>query len=287
VTASIGFFDSLASEYDAHFQITHRRAYDELAWEVVAQVLPDLPGRVVDLGCGIGRWVPRFLALGHRVVGIEQSPAMAAAAIRRFGENARFTLIEGDMCEVELPEGAADCAVAMGSVQYAGDPNLAIKRMGSWTKPGGTVCILVDSLLALIADLIRRGEFQEALDRLHSRTGRWVMESGLEVDQYLFDAEELRNAVLNAGLVDVQVRGLLVSSSVMSVEMLTTELERDWSSRLNIERQLSARPELADLGKQLLAWGHKPDTRRPTASRTGGSSNRTATGHRGFARPPE
>lgn len=95
--ASVEFFDSLAPEYDAHFMTTHRRAYDELAWEVVAHLLPQSRGVVVDVGCGIGRWVPRFLALGHRVIGIEQSPAMAATANRRFGRHARFTLIGGDV----------------------------------------------------------------------------------------------------------------------------------------------------------------------------------------------
>ena len=112
MTSSAPLFDQLAANYEEHFAASHRRAYDALAWEVVARHLPETAGLVVDVGCGIGRWVERFLALGHRVIGIENSPAMAAAARRRI-RNPRFRLIEDSMESVELPERAmADLVVA-------------------------------------------------------------------------------------------------------------------------------------------------------------------------------
>ena len=66
MTSSAPLFDQLAANYEEHFAASHRRAYDALAWEVVARHLPETAGLVVDVGCGIGRWVERFLALGHR-----------------------------------------------------------------------------------------------------------------------------------------------------------------------------------------------------------------------------
>src|SRR5207237_837238 len=77
---STELFDALAPGYDEHFRVAHRRAYDDLAWEIVERLLPEQPGTLIDAGCGIGRWVPRILALGHRVIGIEQSTEMARRA---------------------------------------------------------------------------------------------------------------------------------------------------------------------------------------------------------------
>ena len=76
--ASSALYDSLASRYEEHFAVPYRRAYDDLAWELVQPLLPRVPGRIVDIGCGIGRWAGRLLDLGHHVVGIEPAPRMAA-----------------------------------------------------------------------------------------------------------------------------------------------------------------------------------------------------------------
>ena len=39
VRSSAPLYDALAADYDAHFAAPHRRAYDELAWEVCAAVV--------------------------------------------------------------------------------------------------------------------------------------------------------------------------------------------------------------------------------------------------------
>jgi SAM-dependent methyltransferase len=105
--SSIALYNSLAADYDTHWQAPHRRAYDDLAWEYVQPLLPAVPGHVIDAGCGNGRWAARIAGLGHSVTGIEQAPAMAEAA-RTSVRTDRFRLVEGPMEEVELPEGRAD-----------------------------------------------------------------------------------------------------------------------------------------------------------------------------------
>ena len=41
--AAVALFDSLAENYEQHFAEPHRRAYDDLAWELVSTRLPDRP----------------------------------------------------------------------------------------------------------------------------------------------------------------------------------------------------------------------------------------------------
>jgi len=252
---SAPLFDALAAAYDEHFAAPHRAAYDELAWKRVEAVLPERPGLVVDAGCGVGRWAERLIAMGHRVIGIEPAPAMAQAARER-NPGDQFTLIEGRMEEVEL-EAQGDVVMAMGSLQYTRDPEAAVARLASWTRPGGTVLVLVDSLVALAIELLRAGKREEALDRLRTHQGVWQTD-GQSADLHLLHRERLEDAFTVAGLHEVRSYGLLVGASVDGRDQLARSLEEDLEARLTTERDLMSYPELADLGKQLLVEGLAP-----------------------------
>lgn len=252
---SASFYDALAENYDEHFAVPHRAAYDRLAWEAVTELLPDPPGTIIDAGCGIGRWAERLLATGHRVIGIEQSPRMAAIARRRLGDRPHFTLVEGDLGAVVHPaldQPEADVVLAMGSVQYTTDPGSAIARLASWTRPGGFVAVLVDSLLALVLELWAGGRCDEAAERARTRRGVWVDSHGA-ADLHLFDRLSLAEALTAAGLRDVQVHGLLVGASALGRAGLARRLADDSTRALADERRFAAFAPVADAGKQLLA----------------------------------
>jgi len=258
--AAVGLFDSLAENYEQHFAEPHRRAYDDLAWELVSTWLPDRPGTIVDVGCGTGRWARRLLKLGHQVIGIEPAPKMAARA-EALTDTGRFTLVRSDLEHAELPAAGADLVLAMGSLQYSQDPAAALIRLAGWARPDARVCVLVDSLIALVVELCRRGETDTALQRLSERRGHWRIgdqQAGLT----LFDAAELAAAFAAAGLSVDSCTGLLVGASLLGRTELVDELARNFAGRLAIERRLSARPELADLGKQLLVIGRRETSRR-------------------------
>jgi SAM-dependent methyltransferase len=259
VKGSIPLYDALAPDYDAHFAVAHRRAYDELAWEgFEARLPPPSATPVIDVGCGSGRGARRLRALGHPVVGVEQAPAMAAAARARGLDD--VTVIEASMEAVDLPPASAAGVVAMGSVQYADDPAAAIARLASWAAPGAPVAVLVDSRVALAAELIRDGRTEEAVTRLATGRGVWRT-GGHEAELHLLDRADLVAAMTAAGLVDIEVRGLLVGSSVWGRDGCRARLEADWETSLEEERRLSRLAELADLGKQLFAVGMAPAVR--------------------------
>lgn len=266
---SAPLFDALAAEYDEHFAVPHRAAYDQLAWERLEAVLPDRPGLIVDAGCGVGRWAGRLIATGHSVIGIEPAPAMAQAASERdLGD--RFTLVEGRMEDVEL-EARADVVMAMGSLQYTRDPDAAVARLASWTRPGGTVLVLVDSLVALAIELLRAGKREEALERLRTRQGVWQTD-GQSADLHLLDRARLESAFTAAGLSDVRAYGLLVGASIDGRDQLIQALEENPEARLTSERELMSLPHLADLGKQLLVEGRGALSKEREGPGTSGSA---------------
>jgi SAM-dependent methyltransferase len=258
-------YTALAHRYREHFDSPHRRAYDAMAWDQVRPFLPDR-GPIVDVGCGVGRWVEPLLALGYEVIGIEPAPGMIAE-LRRADHGQAFKLIREPMENVQLPDGSAGLVLALGSLQYSADPEAMVRRFASWVRPGGCVMVLVDSLVALVIELLRDEKYEEAMQRLRTRMGVWAVE-GQSAEMHLMDRERLRRAFHAAGLVDVRVTGLFATAAPLGQARLADRLERDWDAHLGIERELQAHPELADIGKQLLATG------RRAAAGTGDRSSR-------------
>ena len=105
-------YDHIADEWHASPRGFAARKYVELILDGLA------PGaRVLDLGCGTGEPVARYLAeRGFRVVGVDESERMLEIA-RRVVPAAEF--VRGDMCEVSLNGGFA-AAVAWDSVFHVG-----------------------------------------------------------------------------------------------------------------------------------------------------------------------
>ncbi len=264
--SSAPLYDLLAPDYDQHFAVTHRRAYDDLAWEICAVALPQPPATVVDVGCGVGRWAERLLEAGYTVTGIEPAPAMAEHAIRRLSPSrdgvpgadiaSRFTLVRERVEDVDLEAGSIDVILAMGSLQYTREPAAEIGHLAGWLRPGGILAVLVDSLQALALELVAAGKEEEALTRLTTRRGVWRLGS-VEADLHLLDSATLRRAFADAGLDVVTVSGLLVGASAFGREALSGRLDRDFDGALATERRLAAQPDLADLGKQLLIVGRR------------------------------
>ena len=82
----------------------------EIEQTAVLSLLPPVSGRrVIDAGCGSGRYVQLLTALGARVVGIDTSEAMLARA-----RCLSATVIRADMSR--LPFGNASCDVVVSGL---------------------------------------------------------------------------------------------------------------------------------------------------------------------------
>jgi SAM-dependent methyltransferase len=252
---AIAFYNALAPEFDRLFEAPHRRAYDLLAWEIVQPLLPTGAGHIIDAGCGTGRWARALVNAGYEVTGIEPAPAMAEIA-RRFVARDRFRVLEDRMEQVQLPDGGADVVVALGSVQYTTDLSRMLERFASWVRVGGWVVVLVDSFLALVLELVASRKILEARQRVQTRRAIWTND-GRSAEYALLSARALRAGLKSAGLKRVCVCGLLVGFSILGRDRLTQRLTSDWEAQLAIERRLTRYSLLADLGKQLLAYGQR------------------------------
>jgi SAM-dependent methyltransferase len=107
-------------------------AYGRLRWtlERTLAELDDLAGkRVLDIGCGSGRYAVALAERGADVLGIDLSPAMLALArerarVRGVSEHCRFHDAEFDGFR---PDGQFDVVLMIGVLEYRADlrPDLA------------------------------------------------------------------------------------------------------------------------------------------------------------------
>ena len=81
------------------------------------------PLRILDFGCGPGRDLAAFRALGHEPIGLEGSPALAAMA----REHSGCEVWEQDFLALQLPAGRFDGIFANASLFHV--PRRALPRV--------------------------------------------------------------------------------------------------------------------------------------------------------------
>lgn len=99
------------------------------------------PGRVLDVGCGKGRFLAAARAAGWDGIGVEFAPASAAAA----RELAGVDVLLGDFTEVSVP-GEFDAITFWHVLEHLPDPAAAVARAAQLVRPGGQVVISVPNV---------------------------------------------------------------------------------------------------------------------------------------------
>ncbi|MCZ0992304.1 class I SAM-dependent methyltransferase [Streptomyces noursei] len=131
-------------------------------------------GLVADIGCGRGTST-RVLAeqlRPQRLLGIDASPALVAAARRRVGHHpgTQLAFLQGDFHHLPLPDASCELAVAAFCLYHSPEPGRAIAEIARSLVPGGIAVLVtkaIDSykeLDALVAaGLDPRAERHESL----------------------------------------------------------------------------------------------------------------------------
>ena len=114
---------------------------DSPANDALLAALADLPAsRVLDLGCGSGRFSERVRALGHRVVGVDRTESE--------GVRDRMNLFVRADLDAGIPQQAHvaagyDVVVAADVVQHLVHPDQLLREIHGVLRPGGQVLVRV------------------------------------------------------------------------------------------------------------------------------------------------
>ena len=121
-------------------------------------LLPPPRRQTLDIGCGEGRLSRDLKQLGHRVIGIDSSPSLLAAARE---SDASMDLRLADAAALPLDDACADLAVAFMSLQDIDDMPAAIIEAARVLQPGGRLC------LAIVHPINSAGRFEGATADAH------------------------------------------------------------------------------------------------------------------------
>ncbi len=132
--------DRIADLYQRHadaFDAARRGSFPERAWlERFARMIPE-QGHILDLGCGGGEPIARFLIdAGYDITGVDTSPALINLARTRFP---RHRWIEADMTRFGADSAAYDGILAWCSLFHLSPEwqEKLIRRMSVWLRKGG------------------------------------------------------------------------------------------------------------------------------------------------------
>ena len=140
--------DGLAAVCSYGMPAFYNRVIDWCQRLALAPWLKVAPGeRVLDVGCGVGRWSCRLAARGASVTGVDLSPTMVAQAARRAaarGLGARCSFLAQDLATLEVV-GRFDLILGVTVLQHMLDSQAlraAVERLASHLTPRGTLVLL-------------------------------------------------------------------------------------------------------------------------------------------------
>ena len=173
-TRSQEFFSSAAGQWDAlRAELFGTRAG-------FAGLLALLDDEVVvgDLGCGTGVVSAELAPYAGRVVAVDESRAMLAAARRRLHERDNVELRSGALEALPIEDGELDAAVMSLVLHYVPEPVAALSEARRALKAGGRL-IVVDMMAH------GRAEYREAMGHVwqgftEEQVRAWLAECGFD-----------------------------------------------------------------------------------------------------------
>lgn len=138
---SRAFFSSTAGEWDRLRDELFGRSFDLFA----LLALLDPTWTLADLACGTGRVAAALAPAVGRVIAIDDSPQMLAAARRRLAELPGVEVREGRLEELPLADASLDAATLFLALHHVAEPHLVLAEARRVLRPGGRL-LLVDML---------------------------------------------------------------------------------------------------------------------------------------------
>ena len=157
-------YDVVSTLYPYIPSLSHWRA-----WEYAAYQHHRLEGRILDLGCGDGRYFQLIWPQAKDVTGVEMDPEVAARG-RKSGTYRNVHAVEAH--HVPEPDASFDHVFANCSLEHMDHLDAVLVEMHRCLKPGGTLLcsVVTDRFIqwALLPGLFSMAGFDDAAETLQN-----------------------------------------------------------------------------------------------------------------------
>jgi ubiquinone/menaquinone biosynthesis C-methylase UbiE len=233
--------------------------------------------KVLDAGCGAGRFAVHIAQSGSRVTLLDVSEEQISLAEARFKELELDDRADGffveDICDLGVFEDHTfDTTVCYGgALNYLFEnATRGLSELIRVTKPGGSVLVSVMSRWGVIRMTI--GSERLDPESFLGRPDYWMIPQVAETGdlwehpelthppRHFFDSAELRALLGDAGLERVELGSTpSVSASFYARLDLVEQHPNAWKVVLDLEERAYRLPGMLDSGEHLLAKGSVPD----------------------------
>lgn len=187
-------YDTVADTYDHHYDHHRGRNYHT---HISNHLMNDLPraGSLLDIGCGTGLFVEKYIRHGGHATGLDISSRMIAKALHRC-PGCDFVVGTGE--HLPFPDNSFDAVSSVLVFSYVRNPGLMLSEVFRVLRPGGSV-----ALCTLGKKLITRG-----IPALYHISEKIKVKHVVMKDfgEHYYDEREMRDLFSTAGFDEVNVR---------------------------------------------------------------------------------
>ncbi len=126
------------TQLDSHsgLTISHDRLLRQTGWP--QESFRD--ARVLDIGCGAGRFAEVALGLGAEVFAVDYSTAVDAT-LENLGNHPRLNVVQGDLYHLPFAANSFDMLYCFGVIQHTPDPYRAVLSLPALLTGGGYLAV--------------------------------------------------------------------------------------------------------------------------------------------------
>jgi ubiquinone/menaquinone biosynthesis C-methylase UbiE len=241
------YHDRVAHRYDDSYDDAYWQWHDSLTWDYIKPHLPrDLGSKLLDLGCGTGKWAAKLVKSGYHVTGVDISPEMlerARGKIEQMGASSRASFVRADLSDMaELASGTYALATAMGDpIGCTTDPVRTMKEIRRVLSPCGILIATFDNRLAALDFYLQGGDPRDLSEFLRHGKTHWLTKDAAErFPITTYGPAEVRKLVEITGFTLMEMIGKTVLPMRHHRALLESpEGRRDWA---RIEKGLCRDP---------------------------------------------
>ena len=242
------YHDRVAPHYDHSYQDGFWKWHDALTWDYLKPFIPrDASAKIVDLGCGTGKWGAKLVRSGYDVTSVDISARMldqARTRIEGVRGGAETDYIQADLVDLgEVSAGRFCFALALGDpIGCTEHPLRALKQIRRILKTDGVLVATFDNRYAAIDFHLQRGRLEEMVRLLRDGRTHWLTKDAAEqFPIHTYTPKQLRRLVERAGFEVLRLHGKTVLPMRHHRHLLETpEDRRSWA---RIERRMALDPD--------------------------------------------